>query len=68
MMRKPVLYLALVFALMFFLTACSAPNTGETLPGKGQEAAAGQDRTRFLTAVEDEPVMVVTSGSFGSAG
>ena len=55
MTRRPVPYLAIVFALLLFLTACSAPDTGGNPPGEGPESAAVQDRSHFLTAVEDEP-------------
>ena len=53
MTRKPVLYLVAVFALLLCLSSC-APQPG-TPPGDEQQAATETNRTRYLTAVEDEP-------------
>ena len=53
MTRKPALYLTAVFALLFFLSSC-APKPG-TQPAGEQQDATETDRTRYITAVEDEP-------------
>ena len=53
MTRKSALYLIAVFALLFFLSSC-APKPG-TQPAGEQQDATEKDRTRYITAVEDEP-------------
>ena len=53
MTRKPVLYLVAVFALLFFLSSCAPRPAAQ--PGREEQTTAETDRTRYLTAVEDEP-------------
>ncbi len=53
MTRKPLLYLVAVFALLFALSSC-APAPGSQPTGDRQTETEA-DRTRYLTALEDEP-------------
>ena len=53
MTRKPVFRFLAVFALLALLSSCAA-RTGDT-PGTAAQETAEPDRTRYLTAVEDEP-------------